>query len=70
MYRLSFIGCRQPPSLDRFLVITTMFVFRDVHFAPIALNYEKVLEIDTFPLDMLGELKQPNSLPKVGAAMS
>jgi len=42
----------------------------DVHFAPVALNYEKVLEVDTFPLDMLGEAKESKSLATVFSSIN
>lgn len=41
----------------------------DARIIPITLNYEKVLEGDTFPYELLGEEKVKESLPRLVKAI-
>ena len=38
---------------------------KDIKFIPISINYETVYEADTFPMELLGESKSPESLVRV-----
>ena len=38
---------------------------KDIKFVPISINYETVYEADTFPMELLGESKSPESLMRV-----
>lgn len=38
---------------------------QDIHFLPITINYERVLEGETFPLELLGEEKVRESLSRI-----
>jgi glycerol-3-phosphate O-acyltransferase len=38
---------------------------KDIKFIPVSLSYEIVYEASTFPLELLGESKEPESLYRV-----
>ena len=38
---------------------------KDIKFVPISINYETVYEANTFPMELLGESKSPESLVRV-----
>jgi glycerol-3-phosphate O-acyltransferase len=38
---------------------------KDIEFIPVTINYDRIVEGDQFPLDLLGETKQKESFFKV-----
>ncbi len=38
---------------------------KDIYFIPVTINYDRIVEGDQFPLDLLGETKQKESFFKV-----
>ena len=38
---------------------------KDIEFVPVTINYDRIIEGDQFPLDLLGESKQKESFFKV-----
>lgn len=66
-------GKMLPPKFGLMNIVTdTYFDYKlpDVQFVPITLNYEKVVEGDTFPYELLGEQKVKESLLRVVRAAS
>ena len=65
-------GKMLPPELEILdIVIDTVFSGKvnDVCLVPLTINYEKVLEGDTFPSELLGEDKVEESLLRIVKAM-
>lgn len=38
---------------------------KDIEFVPVTINYDRIIEGDQFPLDLLGETKHKESFFKV-----
>jgi len=38
---------------------------KDIEFIPVTINYDRIIEGDQFPLDLLGETKEKESFFKV-----
>jgi len=66
-------GKIQKPSEEIFDLITTQYIMqtrkfsqkKDIKFIPITINYDTVYEGETFPLELLGEFKVEESIPRL-----
>lgn len=61
-------GKTLPPKQGLLSMCTDLYyqgTVQDIHFLPITINYERVLEGETFPLELLGEEKVRESLTRI-----
>jgi glycerol-3-phosphate O-acyltransferase len=66
-------GKSLPPKLGILSIVTDAMYdnkVSDIKIMPISINYEKVLEADTYPYELLGEEKVKESLLRVIRAAS